>query len=71
MFNSRITIKFMFAWYDIWVGAYWDRSNRRLYVLPLPCIGIVIQLSRPPDPPSASIWIEHPELTVIRGGQSE
>jgi hypothetical protein len=31
------------AWYDLWVGLFWDRERRRLYVLPLPCLGIVIQ----------------------------
>lgn len=32
----------LFAWYDLWVGAYWDRKTRQLYVLPLPCLGFVI-----------------------------
>lgn len=32
----------IFAWYDLWVGAYWDRNWKRLYILPLPCVGIVI-----------------------------
>jgi hypothetical protein len=36
-------VRFIFAWYDLWIGAYWDRRNRRLYILPLPTIGIVIQ----------------------------
>jgi hypothetical protein len=30
------------AWYDLWVGAYVDREGRKLYVLPLPCLGVVI-----------------------------
>lgn len=38
-----MTIKPLFAWYDLWVGAFWDGRKRRLYVLPLPCIGVVIQ----------------------------
>lgn len=38
-------IKPLFAWYDLWVGAFWDRAKRKLYVLPLPCIGIVFELS--------------------------
>jgi len=29
------------AWYDMWIGAYWDRRRRRLYVLPVPCLGVV------------------------------
>jgi hypothetical protein len=37
------TIKPLFAWYDLWVGAFWDRRTRKLYVLPFPCLGIVIQ----------------------------
>lgn len=36
-------VTFLFAWYDLWVGLFWDRQKRRLYILPLPCIGIVIQ----------------------------
>lgn len=27
-----------FKWYDLWVGAFWDRRARVLYVCPLPCI---------------------------------
>ena len=39
-------IRPLFAWYDMWVGAYWDRDKRKLYILPLPCIGIVIEWRR-------------------------
>jgi hypothetical protein len=34
----------IFAWYDFWVGAFWDADKRRLYVFPIPCFGFVIQL---------------------------
>lgn len=40
---QRTTARLIFAWYDVWVGAYWDRRNRRLYILPIPCVGIVIE----------------------------
>ena len=30
------------AWYDMWMGAFWDSGKRRLYVFPVPCIGLVI-----------------------------
>lgn len=40
-------IRPLFAWYDLWVGLYWDRKTRRLYVLPLPCIGVVFDFGQP------------------------
>jgi hypothetical protein len=43
-----MTIKPLFAWYDLWVGVFWDAAKRKLYVLPLPCIGIVIQFGPKP-----------------------
>ena len=36
-------VEMFFAWYDFWVGAYWDRKKRRLYLCPLPMVGVVIQ----------------------------
>lgn len=27
-----------FAWYDIWVGAYYDRAKHVLHVCPFPCL---------------------------------
>ena len=38
-----MVIKPMFAWYDFWVGGFYDRSKRRLYLFPLPMIGVAIQ----------------------------
>lgn len=37
-------IRPLFAWYDLWIGAFWDKAKRKLYVLPLPCVGIVFEL---------------------------
>ena len=37
-------IRPIFAWYDLWVGVFWDRKARKLYILPVPCIGVVVQL---------------------------
>jgi hypothetical protein len=42
-----MSVRFLFAWYDLWIGAYWDRANRRLYVLPLPMLGVVVEF--PPN----------------------
>ena len=36
------------AWYDMWMGAYWDSIKRKLYILPIPCIGIVIDFTSGP-----------------------
>ncbi len=42
-------IRPIFAWYDFWVGWYWDRKLRRLYVLPLPCIGVMFDFDPLPE----------------------
>ncbi len=31
-------VQISFAWYDFWVGAYWDRKARALYICPLPTL---------------------------------
>ncbi len=41
--KSTPRVSFLFAWYDLWVGAFWDRKSRKLYILPVPCVGIVVQ----------------------------
>lgn len=32
------------AWYDLWIGAFYDQKKRALYICPLPCV--VIRISR-------------------------
>jgi hypothetical protein len=34
--------KIFFAWYDMWVGAYWSKKDSTLYICPLPCVVISI-----------------------------
>lgn len=37
-----IKVRFFFAWYDFWIGAYYDRYFKILYVCPLPMCVIAI-----------------------------
>lgn len=39
-------ISVFFAWYDMWIGAYWDKSKRILYICPIPCVVIKIDRRR-------------------------
>ena len=40
-------VRRLFAWYDAWVGAFWDGKGRRLYLLPIPFAGVVLELGPP------------------------
>jgi len=42
---KRMSIRPIFAWYDIWIGVFVDRPKRRIYIFPIPCVGVVIQLA--------------------------
>lgn len=38
-------MRIFFAWYDFWIGWYWDRHVGVLYVCPIPML--VFQFGRP------------------------
>jgi hypothetical protein len=40
MLRYHVRVKFLFCWYDFWVGAYLDRGAGYLYVFPLPMLGV-------------------------------
>jgi len=41
-----IRISFVFAWFDFWVGVFYDRPKRRVYIFPVPMLGIRLDLSK-------------------------
>ncbi len=40
----KLSVKF--AWYDLWIGFYWDRKNRVLYFCPIPMLLFVFKARR-------------------------
>lgn len=38
----RLRARFLFAWYDLWVGVFIDRKTPSIYVFPIPCVGFQI-----------------------------
>jgi hypothetical protein len=49
-----MSVRPIFAWYDLWVGAFWDQAKRRLYLFPIPMFGLVIQFRQAPKKPVMS-----------------
>lgn len=39
-----MSVKPIFAWYDLWIGVFIDRPKRRVYIFPVPCLGIVVTM---------------------------
>jgi hypothetical protein len=39
-------IKLMFAWYDFWIGLFYDKKKRTLYIFPVPMFGIKIKFGK-------------------------
>ena len=40
----RSKFRFVFCWYDLWIGLYYDRKARVLYVFPVPMCGLEIHI---------------------------
>lgn len=38
-------VKPIFAWYDFWVGGFYDQKKRRLYIFPVPMFGFYVEWS--------------------------
>lgn len=37
-----MTIKPIFAWYDFWIGLFYDQQKKVLYIFPVPMFGLRI-----------------------------
>lgn len=54
-------VRFIFAWYDLWVGVFVDRPKRRVYIFPIPCFGVVITRARAQETPDVDTSVNLPE----------
>jgi len=42
-------IKLIFAWYDFWIGFFWDKKKKWLYFFPIPMCGIILKFNKEND----------------------
>lgn len=49
MVIGRLHIRLVFAWYDFWVGAYFDKGKNTLYLLPVPTVGVRVRFLPKPS----------------------
>jgi len=52
-------IEGIFAWYDFWIGFYWDKVRKCLYFFPFPMLGVKMSFAAP---------VNRPESGQIRTG---
>ena len=44
--DAELKIRLFFAWFDLWIGAYWDRKKKILYVCPVPTVVLSFDFGR-------------------------
>lgn len=44
--TRALSIVPFFRWYDLWIGAYWDRTNYVLFLCVFPMFGLKIEMPR-------------------------
>ena len=43
---AGVKFKLFFAWYDIWIGAYWSAKNRTLFLCLVPMVVLSVVFLR-------------------------
>lgn len=41
-------IEFLFAWQDLWIGFFWDKKKKWLYIIPFPTVGVILKFRNTP-----------------------
>lgn len=41
-----MSVSFHFLWFDFWVGAYWDRAKKTIYICPLPTLVVKMEFGK-------------------------
>lgn len=44
--TERITARLFFAYFDLWVGLFYSKKDRAVYICPIPMFGIKISWKR-------------------------
>ncbi len=45
--SAHYQVCFIVAWYDFWIGCFYDRKLHRVYVFPIPMVGICVDYDAP------------------------
>ena len=46
--STHYEVCFVVAWYDFWIGAYYDRKLHRVFMFPIPMVGFCVNYDAPP-----------------------